>query len=132
MFCSAKMMGMIGPSLAQALATLGLVHFFKSDFVSILLISVTDVDECTRPDIYPCQDNAICENTLGSYSCSCDAPAWKVDPNNKNLCTDVNECTEGANLCAANATCTNSEGGYSCACDMGYAGNGFTCEGKAS
>ena len=43
---------------------------------------------------------------------------------------DVNECTEGINICHDNATCNNTEGSYTCSCNTGYTGNGFSCTGK--
>ena len=41
---------------------------------------------------------------------------------------DIDECSEGLDVCASNATCTNTEGGYNCSCDTGYHGDGFICE----
>ena len=32
---------------------------------------VTDIDECSRPDTNQCDSNALCNNTDGSYICSC-------------------------------------------------------------
>ena len=31
----------------------------------------TDVDECQAPDLNKCHEKAICNNTLGSYKCTC-------------------------------------------------------------
>ena len=42
---------------------------------------------------------------------------------------DTNECLEDLS-CHPNATCNNTEGYYMCVCDSGYAGDGFTCNGK--
>jgi len=42
-------------------------------------------------------------------------------------CTDINECTSGANNCSANATCTNTLGSFTCACNTGYSGTGVVC-----
>ena len=41
--------------------------------------------------------------------------------------TDIDECSEGFDMCDSNATCTNTEGNYNCSCDTGYHGDGFTC-----
>ena len=30
-----------------------------------------DVDECVQSDDYPCHSSAVCENTIGSYTCAC-------------------------------------------------------------
>ena len=43
---------------------------------------------------------------------------------------DIDECSEGLDMCASNATCTNTEGDYNCSCDTGYNGDGFTCDSK--
>ena len=34
-------------------------------------IIITDIDECSRPDTNQCDSNALCNNTEGSYVCSC-------------------------------------------------------------
>ena len=36
----------------------------------IFLLSAPDVDECE--DLMPCDDNATCTNTDGSFMCACD------------------------------------------------------------
>ena len=30
-----------------------------------------DIDECAAPDLNACDENADCNNTIGSYTCSC-------------------------------------------------------------
>ena len=30
-----------------------------------------DFDECAAPDLNNCDENAECNNTIGSYTCSC-------------------------------------------------------------
>ncbi|CAL4991760.1 unnamed protein product [Urochloa decumbens] len=30
-----------------------------------------DIDECKRPDLYPCSSNGVCKNRLGGYDCPC-------------------------------------------------------------
>ena len=35
------------------------------------LIIIIDVDECAAPDLNACDENADCNNTIGSYTCSC-------------------------------------------------------------
>ena len=32
--------------------------------------SLADIDECSR-DTYPCDTNANCTNSIGSFSCNC-------------------------------------------------------------
>jgi len=114
-----------------------------------------DVDDCVQylpgedPDIYtddivkvdavgtyvtPCgvyddaQDmfygHGDCSNldSAGVFDCKC-AAGWT----DSNCDRDVNECSEGQNMCHKYADCTNTEGSYQCNCKMGYSGNGHTC-----
>ncbi|CBY37716.1 unnamed protein product [Oikopleura dioica] len=87
-------------------------------------LACTDIDEC---DIMPsvCTDNALCTNTVGSYSCGCDDGFQGPDPD---TCEDINECDSVIAPCAAVATCSNNPGSFTCACPTGYSGNGFICE----
>ena len=34
-------------------------------------IPTLDVDECATPDLNFCDENADCNNTIGSYICTC-------------------------------------------------------------
>ncbi|XP_032242320.1 uncharacterized protein LOC116620734 [Nematostella vectensis] len=80
-----------------------------------------DVDECSSDD-FPCDTNATCSNTHGSFVCAC-----KHGFTGDGLtCKDVNEC-ELPNDCHVNATCHNTIGSYTCTCQPSYLGDGFTC-----
>jgi hypothetical protein len=82
----------------------------------------TDIDECaTGTD--NCSDNASCTNTVGSFSCACNA-GYSGDGV---TCTDIDECATDTDNCSANASCTNTPGSFSCACNAGYSGDGVTC-----
>ena len=82
-----------------------------------------DIDECDRKD-NPCNSNAACINTDGSYICNC----FKgYVTNSDNTCADVDECAAGTHNCDPNASCSNYDGGYNCACGEGYNGNGLSC-----
>ena len=67
-------------------------------------------------------DNA-CENTLGSYLCSC--PSGYTGDGFQ--CEDVNECDTSNIICGENARCVNHVGDYECVCADGFAGDGKTC-----
>ena len=77
-----------------------------------------DINEC---DTNPCDPDATCTNSLGSYSCSCD-PGYSGDGKS---CTDNNECANDP--CDSNAKCTNTLGSFTCVCNTGFTGDGLTC-----
>ncbi|KAI6653224.1 EGF-like domain-containing protein [Oopsacas minuta] len=80
-----------------------------------------DVDECSVNEgdcIYGC------ENTIGSYVCSC--PVGTV-LSSDNICIDEDECSTGNNN-NCQQVCVNTDGGYQCACLDGYQLDGeYTC-----
>ena len=76
-------------------------------------ILCTDINEC-RFDI--CEDNAICSNTVGSFTCECEDGFEMIGAG---FCIDINECTQ-ADICGDNQICENNGGGYSCNCLDGY------------
>uniref|UniRef100_A0A3Q3JRX3 Growth arrest-specific 6 n=1 Tax=Monopterus albus TaxID=43700 RepID=A0A3Q3JRX3_MONAL len=71
-----------------------------------------DVDECSKGN-GGCDH--VCNNTMGSYRCSCHQGYMLVD---RRSCNDVDEC-EDPDVCGT-ARCENTEGGYDCLCDTGY------------
>ena len=87
----------------------------------------------------------ICDNTNGSYTCSCQT-GYTVDDSHHNctgltgnhyfnsyLCqtffTDIDECSSNNGNC--DQICTNLEGTHNCSCRSGYimAANGASCIG---
>ena len=84
-----------------------------------------DIDECTE-NRHQCHVDATCNNTQGSYNCSCHEG---YNGNGYN-CTDIKECRINENDCDKNAICTNTKGSYNCSCNNGYNGNGYNCTGK--
>jgi cysteine-rich repeat protein len=81
-----------------------------------------DIDECaTNTD--DCDPNATCDNTTGSYDCTCNDGYG----GNGKTCTDIDECTTNADDCAADADCTNTSGSFTCACKPGFTGTGKSC-----
>ncbi|XP_078346731.1 ficolin-2-like isoform X1 [Oculina patagonica] len=81
-----------------------------------------DVDECSA-SISVCDVNADCQNTVGSYICSCKA-GFTGDGK---TCTDVDECSTSGSVCDVNAECQNTVGSYICSCKAGFTGDGKTC-----
>ena len=90
-----------------------------------------DVDECAAfsgsgggggggNGLIGCHANAICTNTVGSYTCACE-DGWIGD--GTTTCVDINECVEST-ACHDEAVCTNLDGSYACACNEGFAGDG--------
>ena len=72
---------------------------------------------------HQCSELGICNDTVGSYSCSC---PWGFDGDGFN-CTDIDECGTDTDMCHTDAVCENDFGGYNCTCDVGYIGDGFNC-----
>ncbi|XP_015747669.1 PREDICTED: RNA-binding motif protein, X-linked-like-3 isoform X6 [Acropora digitifera] len=82
-----------------------------------------DVNECTASSSM-CHENAFCNNTLGSYNCSC-KPGYYGDGK---TCKDVDECTASSSMCHENAFCNNTLGSFNCTCKPRYYGDGKTCK----
>lgn len=87
-----------------------------------------DVDECAA-EFPPCDTlmgHAVCENTHGSFTCTCN-PGW-TGSGLPSSCQNVHECNTSSDNCHPNATCTDTAGSFSCACsDSGFTGDGVTC-----
>ena len=83
-----------------------------------------DVDECVTGN--DCSVNANCENTKGSYKCSCKngftesgrdclcKRGFYID--NRGFCVDVDECSTNVAKCHPNAICFNTVGSFECRC----------------
>jgi hypothetical protein len=71
------------------------------------------VDECAL-GIDGCAHT--CENTEGSYECSCDE-GYRLDED-EHGCVDIDECAEGVDDC--DQVCVNTDGSYECDCDPDY------------
>ncbi|XP_043547021.1 latent-transforming growth factor beta-binding protein 3-like [Chiloscyllium plagiosum] len=83
-----------------------------------------DVDECTFGGQCHREQGNQCINTMGSYSCICQA-GFKQQGGD---CVDVNECEHVPPVCEGHAVCENVPGGYRCSCQSGFRGNGSYCE----
>ncbi|XP_028399982.1 uncharacterized protein LOC114523303 [Dendronephthya gigantea] len=91
-----------------------------------------DIDECSRAS--PC--NSTCTNLSPGYRCGgCPSGHRGSAPSGiglhqaktKQVCEDIDECSEGSHLCDKNAKCVNTIGSYKCgACNAGFIGNGYS------
>ena len=66
--------------------------------------------------------HAICENTDGSYGCTCNDGYVGTGVN----CSDIDEC-DNDSACGANSVCENLPGTHNCICHRGYNMVGDDC-----
>jgi len=122
-----------------------------------MLFPITlDIDECSA-EASPCDENADCTNTDGSYICNCkqgfdgdgEVCEGKTVPSSIDMffveenqsksnqiliifvcaSSDFDECSLEPSPCDENATCSNTDGSFSCTCRPGFSGNGSFCKG---
>jgi hypothetical protein len=79
----------------------------------------TNIDECAL-DQDLCSEFASCNDTEGSYNCSCNDGFYGDGFD----CTDIDECSMNTTMCHDLAQCVNTNGSYTCKCMTGYEGNG--------
>ena len=83
--------------------------FFQGEQLKPLVVSI-EIDECAH-NSHNCHPNAACTNTLGSFTCACNA-GFTGDGV---TCKDNDECAQAAdNNCHADAICTNTSGSFTC------------------
>ena len=73
---------------------------------------ISDINECVR-ETHNCSSNAVCNNTKGSYNCTC-KPGYEGDGDN----------------CSPDAFCTNTHRSFNCTCKHGFTGDGENCTGS--
>ena len=76
-----------------------------------------DVNECKDPSNVNGGCSQICDNTPGSYHCSCKR-GFAMLPNKKD-CKDLDECALKPSVCGT-AVCKNIPGDFECECPDGY------------
>ncbi|XP_066026287.1 uncharacterized protein [Pocillopora verrucosa] len=82
-----------------------------------------DINECAR-GLHKCSSGAFCNNTKGSYNCTCKHGFT----GNGRECKDIDECVEGSHSCSPDAYCNNTKGSYNCTCKPGFTGSGGKCK----
>ncbi|CAH3160937.1 unnamed protein product, partial [Pocillopora meandrina] len=83
------------------------------------------INECVR-GLHQCSSDAFCNNTQGSYNCTCKHGFT----GSGRECKDIDECVAGSHSCSPDAYCNNTKGSYNCTCKPGFTGSGTECEGK--
>ena len=107
------------------------------DEETVLGSTCIDIDECSTIGFDICETSqglkpakfTSCQNTQGSYECSCKPGFYKSefpeidDISNQAFykCLDIDECAEGNIGCSdERMTCLNTDGSYQCSCPGGY------------
>ncbi|XP_056447985.1 sushi, von Willebrand factor type A, EGF and pentraxin domain-containing protein 1 isoform X2 [Gadus chalcogrammus] len=85
-----------------------------------------DKDECQIGARKICGPRASCQNTVGSYTCTCmggfrpSNHRTSFTPNDGTYCQDIDECGRHPAVCGEGAHCVNLEGDFECRCLLGY------------
>lgn len=79
-----------------------------------------DINECQSGQ-HDCDYNAQCLNSIGSYSCQCNAGF----EGNGFICDNAKSCENVT--CDENAECVQENGIAECKCIKGFSGNGKYC-----
>ncbi|XP_043388620.1 adhesion G protein-coupled receptor E5 isoform X21 [Chelonia mydas] len=102
-------------------------HSGKNRFFTDTTETCDDINECMEPSPADCGHNTNCNNTAGSYFCTClngyepSSGKTKFMNASENTCQDIDECRGLSPAdCGPHANCTNVPGSYSCSCIHGY------------
>ncbi|KAM8741277.1 uromodulin-like 1 isoform 2-T3 [Acanthopagrus schlegelii] len=71
------------------------LHLLLKHIQEVSSVTVEDVDECAHPALRQCSPHADCNNTVGSYYCTCHQGYMDVDPSNPgaNCTADISVST---------------------------------------
>ncbi|XP_066202938.1 adhesion G protein-coupled receptor E2-like isoform X3 [Saccopteryx leptura] len=87
--------------------------------------SCEDINECEPPSTDTCGRFADCQNTEGSYHCTCTrgyrlvSGAAKFHNKSENTCDEVDKCQLNPRICKGHSICVNTQGSYTCKCPPG-------------
>ena len=83
----------------------------------------------TLPDYRTCHQDATCDNTIGSYICTCN-DGYRGEAIGPEGCEDIDECLINNGGCQIlHADCNNYPGMNNCTCHVGYQGDGVGVNG---
>uniref|UniRef100_A0A671EZM7 Adhesion G protein-coupled receptor E1 n=1 Tax=Rhinolophus ferrumequinum TaxID=59479 RepID=A0A671EZM7_RHIFE len=87
------------------------------------LLLFWDVNECA--DTTTCPSRATCNNTVGSYYCTCKGGFLSSNglmhfKGPGVTCKDIDECSQRPQPCGPNSVCKNLPGRYTCSCSHGF------------
>ncbi|XP_047199528.1 uromodulin-like 1 [Hippoglossus stenolepis] len=69
------------------------LHLLLKHIQEVTSVTVEDVDECVQSALHQCSPQAQCNNTVGSYQCTCHQGYIDVEPSNPGAhCTGETEC----------------------------------------
>ncbi|XP_025718875.1 adhesion G protein-coupled receptor E5 isoform X3 [Callorhinus ursinus] len=98
----------------------------SGDIFTTALESCDDINECGPPLTVSCGKFADCQNTEGSFHCTCikgyelASGARTFRNESENTCQDVDECSSGQPTCHESTVCINTVGSYKCHCRRGW------------
>ncbi|XP_027944513.1 CD97 antigen isoform X3 [Eumetopias jubatus] len=98
----------------------------SGDIFTTVFESCDDINECGPPLTVSCGKFADCQNTEGSFHCTCikgyelASGARTFRNESENTCQDVDECSSGQPTCHESTVCINTVGSYKCHCRRGW------------
>ncbi|XP_043388629.1 adhesion G protein-coupled receptor E5 isoform X34 [Chelonia mydas] len=101
-------------------------HSGKNRFFTDTTETCDDINECMEPSPADCGHNTNCNNTAGSYFCTClngyepSSGKTKFMNASENTCQDIDECQRNATVCEPHGNCINMPGSYRCKCSWGF------------
>nr|KAF6478958.1 hypothetical protein HJG59_000369 [Molossus molossus] len=98
----------------------------SGEVVTSIVDTCDDINECKPPLMMSCGKFAECQNTEGSYHCTCSpgyeliSGATKFSNESENTCQDMDECQQNPVICKSRRICVNPQGSNTCKCPPGF------------